>query len=181
MTGKLEQGCVQVYTGNGKGKTTAALGLAFRALGQGMTVYMGQFLKKNGDGGEQKFASLLPGITLEQFGTGEWVTPETPMLGDEIELAKRALHRAREILLSADYDIVILDEINVALDLGLLDVDEVLDLIESKPLDVELILTGRNAHERIIDRADLVVEIREIKHYFNKAETPVQARTGIEI
>lgn len=175
MDGKLAKGYVQVYTGDGKGKTTAALGLALRAAGHGMRTYIGQFMKG------QRYGELdalrgHPYITIEQYGDvrcirREEVTPE------HIAQAHRGLQRAREAMLSGEYDIVVLDEVNVSIWFGLLTVEEVLAFIEEKPPEVELVLTGRRAPPELIDRADLVTEMREVKHYYRHG---VMARDGIE-
>ena len=173
--GALRRGCVQVYTGDGKGKTTAALGLALRASGHGMRTYIGQFMKG------QQYGELIalrdhPHITIEQYGGArcihrEQVTPK------HIAQAHRGLERAREAMLSGDYDIVVLDEVNVAIWFGLLAVEEVLALLDERPEHVEMILTGRRAPPELIERADLVTEMREVKHYYQRN---VAARKGIE-
>ncbi len=172
----LQQGCVQVYTGNGKGKTTAALGLALRAVGRGLPVCFFQFIKGGGPYGEHLAAGkLAPLLTIIQTGRPGWVN--TKDITEDRRIAQEAFIRAKELLLSGKYDLFICDEINGAVGFGLIDVEQVLELIELKPASAELVLTGRNAHERIIGAADLVTEMREIKHYY-KAGVP--ARTGIE-
>ena len=174
---KLEKGQIQVYTGNGKGKTTAALGLAFRAAGRELMVCMIQFMKGGGPYGEHLAAPrLAPYLTIIQTGREGWVNRDNPD-PEDVRLAREALTLTKEALTGGKYDLVILDEINGAIGFGLITVDEVLPLMEAKPSNVELVLTGRNAHERIIAAADLVTEMREIKHYY-KAGVP--ARTGIE-
>jgi cob(I)alamin adenosyltransferase len=173
----LERGCVQIYTGNGKGKTTAALGLALRAVGRGLRVCMFQFIKGGGPYGEHLIAEkLAPLLTIIQSGRPGWVN--TKDVTEDRRVAQQALLQAKELLTSADYDLVVLDEINGAVGFGLIDVEQVLDLIGLKPERVELVLTGRNAHERLIAAADLVTEMREIKHYYSAG---VPARTGIEM
>lgn len=173
----LEQGCVQVYTGNGKGKTTAALGLALRAVGRGLTVCMFQFIKGGGRYGEHLAAEkLAPLLTIIQSGRPGWVN--TKDITEDRRVAQEALTRASELLSSGRYDIFICDEINGAVGFGLIDVEQVLELISNKPEQTELVLTGRNADERIIEAADLVTEMCEVKHYY-KAGVP--ARTGIEM
>lgn len=173
----LERGCVQVYTGNGKGKTTAALGLALRAVGRGLRVCVFQFIKGGGPYGEHLVAEkLAPLFTIIQSGRPGWVN--TKDIGEDRQVAQEALLRAKELLTSDGYDLVVLDEINGAVGFGLIDVEQVLDMIALKPERVELVLTGRNADERVIEAADLVTEMREIKHYY-KAGVP--ARTGIEM
>jgi len=173
---KLASGQVQVYTGNGKGKTTAALGLALRATGHGLKVHMIQFMKGGGPYGEHTSAEQLsPWLTISSTGRAGWVKKGAPALED-ISEAQRALALARQAL-RGDYDLVILDEANGAVDFGLVSVEELLALIAVKPPGVELVLTGRNAHEKILAAADLVSEMREVKHYFNKG---VDFRIGIE-
>jgi len=173
----LERGCVQVYTGNGKGKTTAALGLALRAVGRGLKVCVFQFIKGGGPYGEHLIAEkLAPLLTIIQTGRPGWVN--TKDITADRTAAQEAFTQAKELLTSGEYDLFICDEINGAVGFGLLDVEQVLELISLKPEQVELVLTGRNAHERVIEAADLVTEMREIKHYY-KAGVP--ARTGIEM
>jgi cob(I)alamin adenosyltransferase len=174
---KLEQGLIQVYTGDGKGKTTAALGLAFRAVGRGLKVIMIQFMKGGGPYGEHAAAErLAPDLTIIATGRPGWVTRGNPD-PEDVRLAREALESARHALVCGDYDLVILDEVNGAVTFGLLTVDDVLGLVAEKPAQVELVLTGRNADEKIIAVADLVTEMREIRHYY-KAGVP--ARIGIE-
>lgn len=173
----LEHGCVQVYTGNGKGKTTAALGLSLRALGRGLRVCFFQFIKGGGPYGEQLIADRLgPDFTIIQTGRPGWVN--TKDITEDRRLAQEALQQAQEALLSGAYDLFVCDEINGAVGFGLLDVEQVLELIRIKPERVELVLTGRNADERVIQAADLVTEMRELKHYY---QAGVPARTGIEM
>jgi cob(I)alamin adenosyltransferase len=173
----LERGCVQVYTGNGKGKTTAALGLAFRAAGRGLRVCMFQFIKGGGQYGEHLMAEkLAPLLTIIQSGRPGWVN--TKDITEDRQVAQDALVQATQLLMSGEYDLMILDEINGAVGYGLIDVAQVLELIRLKPEHVELVLTGRNAAEQVIAAADLVTEMREIKHYYSAG---VPARTGIEM
>ena len=173
----LDQGCVQVYTGNGKGKTTAALGLALRAVGRGLNVCILQFIKGGGRYGEHLAAEkLAPLLTIIQTGRPGWVN--TKDITEDRHVAQEALLQAQELLTSGLYDLFICDEINGAVGFGLIDVEQVLELIKSKPEKTELVLTGRNAHQLVIDAADLVTEMMEIKHYY-KAGVP--ARTGIEM
>lgn len=173
----LERGCIQVYTGNGKGKTTAALGLALRAVGRGLKVCIFQFIKGGGPYGEHLVAErLAPFFTIIQSGRPGWVN--TKDISEDRRVAQEALRRVQEILTSDLFDLVVLDEINGAVGFGLIDVEQVLELIAQKPLRLELVLTGRNAHERVIAAADLVTEMREIKHYYAAG---VPARTGIEM
>jgi cob(I)alamin adenosyltransferase len=176
MMTKLENGLVQVYTGNGKGKSSAAFGLALRAIGRGLKVYIIQFIKGGFDYGELYVVDKLPNLTLKAFGRGKFVT-EKPVEREDVKLAEEALALAEEIVKSGEYDIVILDEINVALNLKLIEIKRVLELAKNKPKRVELVLTGRYAPNEIIEVADLVTEMKEVKHPFNKG---YQARKGIE-
>jgi cob(I)alamin adenosyltransferase len=173
---KLEKGLVQVYTGNGKGKSSAAFGLALRAIGRGLKVYIIQFIKGGFDYGELYIVDKLPNLTLKAFGRGKFVT-QKPAEKVDVEFAEEAFALAEEVVKSGEYDIVILDEINVALNLKLIKIEKVLELIKNKPKHVELILTGRYAPNEIIEAADLVTEMKEVKHPFNKG---YQARKGIE-
>jgi len=174
---KLEKGLIQVYTGNGKGKTTAALGLALRAAGRKMNVCMIQFMKGGGPYGEHLAAPMLaPYLTIIRTGREGRVNRESPD-PEDVREARAGVAHAGQALSDGKYGVVILDEINGAIACGLIPVDEVICLMESKPSDVELVLTGRNAHERIIAAADLVTEMQEIKHYFRSG---VVARMGIE-
>jgi cob(I)alamin adenosyltransferase len=171
----LKQGFVHVYTGHGQGKTTAALGLALRAAGRGLSTYIGQFMKGRLYG-ELVALRDHPLITIEQFGQPncihrEEVTPE------DVDRARQGLARARSILTGGQYDLVILDEINVALWFGLLTLDEVMGLLDVRPEQVELVLTGRYAPPALIERADLVTEMGEVKHYYQQG---IPARKGIE-
>lgn len=173
----LDKGCTQVYTGNGKGKTTAALGLAMRAAGRGLKVCFFQFIKGGGPYGEQLIADKLsPLLTIIQTGRPGWVN--TKDITEDRRVAQEAFEKAKKNLVSREYDLFVCDEINGAVDFGLIDTEQVLELIRLKPEKVELVLTGRNADERVIEAADLVTEMREIKHYY-KAGIP--ARIGIEL
>ncbi len=173
---KLEKGLVQVYTGNGKGKSSAAFGLALRAIGRGLKVYIVQFIKGGFDYGELYLVDKLPNLTLKAFGRGKFVTTMPPEKED-IKFAEEAFQLAKEVVESGEYDIVILDEINVALNLKLISLEKVLELIKRKPKHVELVLTGRYAPSQVIENADLVTEMREVKHPFKKG---YEARKGIE-
>jgi cob(I)alamin adenosyltransferase len=173
---KLEKGLVQVYTGNGKGKTSAAFGLALRAVGRGLKVYVVQFIKGGFDYGELYIADKLPGLTLKAYGRGRFISEKNPDKVD-VELARDALKKAQEVVKDGDVDVVILDEINVALSLKLIGIDEVLELIGKKPDQMELVLTGRKAPVEIVQIADLVTEMIEIKHPYNSG---FKARKGIE-
>ena len=169
------KGYVQVYTGDGKGKTTAALGLALRAYGAGLNVYIAQFVKGMWYSELAALEKLSDRITIKQYGRDCFIKNEPQK--EDILAAQGALKEVRELMLSGKYQVIILDEANIATFYNLFTVDELLDLIQAKPDDVELVITGRRAHERVIEAADLVTEMKEIKHYFQKA---VQAREGIE-
>ena len=171
----MKKGYVQVYTGDGKGKTTAALGLALRAAGAGLKVYIGQFMKTGTYSEVRALKRFSDLITIEQFGTGKFV--KGPPAPEDIEAARSGLKKARGALGSGQYGLIILEEANVAVNFGLFSVEELLKLVADKPETVELVITGRGAPLEIIDRADLVTEMKSIKHYFDKG---VNARTGIE-
>lgn len=172
-----ELGLIQVYTGNGKGKTTASLGLAFRASGHGFKTCMIQFMKENSDYGETKAAQYLPGFKLIQVGRNDFVDLKNPQPID-IELAQNGWKTAQDLILSQKYDIIILDEINVAMACGMIDCQQVADFLSGlKENRTELVLTGRYAPQLIIDLAHLVTELQEIKHPFAQG---VDARKGID-
>lgn len=172
---KLEKGLVQVYTGNGKGKTTAAFGLALRAVGRGLKVYVIQFIKGGFDYGELYVVDKLQGLTLKAFGKGKFIIGKPEEV--DVVKARKALELTKEVVSGGKYDLVVLDEVNVALHLGLIGLDDVLRLVREKPVHVELVLTGRNAPDEILQVADLVTEMREVKHPYSKG---VPARKGIE-
>ncbi|GAB6888551.1 cob(I)yrinic acid a,c-diamide adenosyltransferase [Desulfothermus okinawensis JCM 13304] len=169
------KGYVQVYTGNGKGKTTAAIGLAVRAAGANLKVFIGQFVKGMHYSELDSLKRFDDLITIKQFGRSCFIYNDPTE--EDIRRAREGLAEAKEIINSGKYNVVILDEIHIALYYKLFSVDEVVDIIKNKPEDVELILTGRYAPQQIIDLADLVTEMREIKHYYEKG---VMARDGIE-
>lgn len=178
---KKDRGYVQVYTGDGKGKTTAAMGLALRALGQGKKVAITMFTKGGDNYGEVKaFNKLQPdlrkNLTLNQAGLDRIVYTSNQTENDKI-IMQKGWEDAKKIINSGETDIVILDEMNIAIDLNMVDEKDVLETIKNKPKNVEIVLTGRNAHQSIIDAADLVSNIQPVKHYWNKG---VQAREGIE-
>jgi cob(I)alamin adenosyltransferase len=168
------KGCVEVYTGNGKGKTTAAVGLAIRALGAGIKVFFAQFLKF-GDYSEIKILQNLENITCRQYGAGGFVTREPSE--EDRESARLGLEDALAVMKSGDYGVVILDEANVAYSLGLISGEELMSLVRGRPAGTELVLTGRGAPPELIESADLVTEMREVKHYFKSG---LRARKGIE-
>lgn len=171
----MRKGYVQVYTGHGKGKTTAALGLAVRAAGSGLKVFIAQFIKKQRCGEHQALERFSDQIEVHQYGCG-FIKGNKPSTTD-IRNAQAGLREAGEALRSKRYDIVILDEANVAVRYGLIEAQDLLDLIDDRPASVELVITGRYADDRVVDAADLVTEMREIKHYHSKGVT---ARRGIE-
>lgn len=170
-----EQGTVQLYTGDGKGKTTASLGAAIRAAGHGGRVLMIQFMKGRLYG-ELAAAESIEGFTIEQYGRDEFVDPKNPDPVD-IELAAKGWARALEAVGDEGLDLLILDEINVAVSFGLIELEEVIRFVKGKPQSLELILTGRYAPDELIDLADTVTEMREIKHHYQKG---IEARKGVE-
>lgn len=171
------KGLIQVYTGHGKGKTTAALGLALRAAGHGLRTFIGQFLKGQNYGELKSVQKLTPLITIEQFGRKGFVHVTQDPDREDIKRAKAGLKKCLSAMLSKNYDIIVLDEINVAVYFNLLAEKEVHGFLDQKPEAVEVILTGRYAPESFIRRASLVTEMKEIKHYYAKG---IQAREGIE-
>jgi cob(I)alamin adenosyltransferase len=174
---KLDQGLIQIYTGTGKGKTTAALGLALRAAGRELQVCMIQFLKGGGPYGEHLAAPrLAPYLTIIQTGREGWVR-RGEKDSEDGRLAREALALAAEYCDAGTCDVLILDEVIGAISFGLLAVDDLLELMNRKPPGMELVLTGRHADERLIAAADLVTEMKEIKHYYRAG---VPARLGIE-
>jgi cob(I)alamin adenosyltransferase len=174
--GKLEKGLVQVYTGNGKGKTSAAFGLALRAAGRGLKVYVIQFIKGGFDYGELYVADRIPNLTLKAFGRGKFITANPPE-EEDVSLAEQALQLAKQVVGNGENDVVILDEVNVAVALKLISLEEVMNLIKSRPANVELVLTGRDAPNQVIEAADLVTEMKEIKHPYREGHA---SRRGIE-
>lgn len=172
----LRRGLVQVFTGDGKGKTSAAIGAVVRALGQGLRVYISFFMKGAHPSGERNILSQLSNVTMESFGTGEFIE-RANIKPEDIKQAKRGLAAARKAMLSGNYDLVVLDELNLAIARNLVELDEVLKLIDDKPEGVELIFTGRQANSELIKSADLVTEMLKIKHPYDEG---VAARKGIE-
>jgi len=173
---RLGRGYIQVYTGNCKGKTTAALGLAFRATGWRLKTYIGQFMKGQRYGELEAARMVHPYITIEQYGKDNFVHVRGPS-GEDVRMAKAGVARAKEAMLSGEYDIVVLDEINTAHYFQLISLEEMLGLMAEKPEGVELVLTGRYAPPEVIAAADLVTEMVEVKHYYHEG---VEAREGIE-
>ncbi|MDD5436533.1 MAG: cob(I)yrinic acid a,c-diamide adenosyltransferase [Candidatus Omnitrophica bacterium] len=170
----LKTGYIHVYTGNGKGKTTAALGLALRASGAGLKVYIQQFAKSC-EYSEIKALRKIPGIKVSQCGNGTFIFGK-PKISD-IECAKRGFRDAKKKILSGRYDLVVLDEINVAMKFGLVSVRSVMGIIKHKPKSVELVLTGRGCPPSIKNIADLVTEMREVKHPYRQG---IAGRKGVE-
>ncbi|MCF6463719.1 cob(I)yrinic acid a,c-diamide adenosyltransferase [Clostridium sp. Cult1] len=171
----MDKGYIHVYTGNGKGKTTAALGLALRAICAGKKVFIGQFIKGM-EYSELKSVDYLPNLVIEQFGRDCFIYKDPEE--EDIRLARIGLDKCKNILKEGDYNIVILDELNIAIYYNLFTIEEAIEAINNKASNVEVIITGRYADERIIQIADLVTEMKEIKHYYNKG---VEARKGIEV
>lgn len=169
-------GLVEVFTGDGKGKTTAALGIVLRAIAYSLKVYLVYFMKGGYPYGEQKIFSQLPNVDFSVFGH-HWLADPDNIKPEEREEARKALAKAREVISSGNYNVVILDEINIAAAWKLIEVGDVLELIRSKPEDVELILTGRYADQSVIDAADLVTEMRKIRHPYDRG---IRARRGID-
>jgi cob(I)alamin adenosyltransferase len=175
ISNSLKKGYVQVYTGNGKGKTTAAIGLAVRAAGAGLRVFFAQFIKGmlySEIEAMERFSEL---ITVKQYGRGCFID-KNPEQRD-IDAAHKGLDDIKSVMQNENYDVIILDEANVAVQCNLITADELLELINKKPSGTELIITGRYAREEILAVADLVTEMKEIKHYYQNG---IQARTGIE-
>ena len=171
----MKKGYIQVYTGNGKGKTTAAFGLALRAVGAGLKVFIAQFMKGIEYSELHAIERLSDSITLKQFGRDSFIHDLPDQ--EDIEMANLGLQESQAVIRSGKYDIVILDEANVAVHFQLFPVQKLLTLMDEKPDQVELLITGRYADPRVIEKADLVTEMREIKHYYQQGVT---ARMGIE-
>jgi len=170
-----EKKFVQLYTGNGKGKTTAAIGLAIRAAGHGMKTYIGQFMKGQVYG-ELTALENHPFITIEQYGDTKCIRKED-VTQNHMDQARQGLDRIKDAMLSGQYDMLVMDEINVTVWFGLLSAEDVLDVLNKRPDNIEVILTGRNAPREFIEAADLVTEMKEVKHYYTQG---ILARDGIE-
>ena len=174
----LKNGLIIVFTGNGKGKTTAAMGQALRAVGQGLKVLMLQFIKGTWNYGElESIKRLDPDLVIRPLGKGFVRTKSKLDDNEAIENINQSWEQAENEILSDKYDMVILDEINYVIDFGLLPVDKMITLLEKKPNRLHIILTGRNAHEKVIERANIVTEMVEIKHQYSKG---IKAHKGIE-
>ena len=177
MSQQLSQGLVSIFTGDGKGKTTAAIGTVVRAAGHGLRTFIVFFMKgESFVHGEINILSKMPNVTLAGFGQNGWVDKDN-VKPEHKEQARLALTAAREAMLSGNYDLVVLDEINIAIDYGLIELDEVIKLVNDKSQNVELILTGRNIDTRLVQMADLVTEMLMIKHPYARG---IKARRGID-
>ena len=170
----MSKGQIHIYTGNGKGKTTAALGLSLRTICAGKKVFFGQFIKGM-DYSELKAVEYLPGFEMQQFGRDCFIYNEPKE--EDILAAKKGLKVCKEIIKTGDYDLVVLDELNIALYYKLFSLEEVIEMLKHRAEKVEIVITGRYASKELIDQADLVTEMKEIKHYY---KTGLEARKGIE-
>ena len=170
------RGLVQLFTGDGKGKTSAALGIALRALGHGLKVCLVYFMKGDYPYGERAILAKLPNVRIKSFGQAGFINPAN-IKPAEKEQARQGLAAAREAVLSGDYDLVILDEVNLAVAWKLIELDEVIKLLEDKPAKVDLVLTGRKADSKLVQAADLVTEMLKIKHPYDEG---IGARRGID-
>jgi cob(I)alamin adenosyltransferase len=171
---KSDKGYIQLFTGNGKGKTTAAIGAAIRAAGDGKTVFIGQFVKGM-HYSELESLKLIPQIQVQQFGLDCFIIKKPAQ--KDIDAAQKGLETVTDVIKKNSYNMVILDEICIALHYKLLPIKAIVKLLNEKPTEMEIILTGRDASKELIKKADLVTEMREIKHYYNEG---IQARKGIE-
>jgi len=169
------KGYIHVYTGCGKGKTTASLGLALRAVGAGKKVFIAQFVKGKVYSEIKAIHKFLPDITVKQYGLDCFIV-KSPTQAD-VAIARKGLEEISLTVFSGGYDMVILDEVNIALYYNLFSVEELIEVIKNKPPETELVLTGRYAPDKIIEIADLVTEMKEVKHYYTKG---IRARKGIE-
>ena len=169
------KGYIQVYTGNGKGKTTAAFGLALRAAGAGMKVFIAQFVKGQEYSEVTAIRKFLPSVTITQYGLDCFIV-NTPTQAD-IDIARKGLEEISSVISSGEYDIVILDEANIAVYYNLFTAAELIEVLKRKPQSLEIVITGRYACPEILEMADLVTEMKEVKHYYTQG---VQARKGIE-
>lgn len=174
MVLKMKEGMLHVYTGNGKGKTTAGLGLALRAAGAGLKVFIGQFVKSM-EYNEIKVLKKIDDIDVKQYGLSCFIDQEPKE--EDIKAAQDGLLEVSKILKTDKYDLVILDEANIAVYFDLFSIEELIEVIEHRNKEIEVVVTGRNARDEIIEKADLVTDMKEIKHYYEKG---VKARDGIE-
>ncbi len=174
---KLKQGFIQIYTGNGKGKSTAAIGLAIRALGYGLKVYMLQLMKDFPYNEMKILSNLSEDLVIKKIGKDDWVFRKEKPPQNEVNEAIEALSHLKDLMIAEKYDLFILDEIFAAVYFGLIDEDRVIEIINKKPDQIELVLTGRYCSDKIIRMADLVTEMKEIKHYYSKG---IFSRPGID-
>ena len=171
----MKKGYIQIYTGKGKGKTTAALGLVLRAAGAGLKVHIAQFLKGRSTSELKSIKKLGKNVSIKQYGNPEFIRGK-PSAWD-IKKAERALEQTASIINQGKYDLVILDEANVACSLGLISTDQLCAILKNRPANVEIVLTGRDAPKKLVQIADLVTEMKEVRHYYKKG---VKARKGVE-
>jgi cob(I)alamin adenosyltransferase len=169
------KGYIHIYTGNGKGKTTAALGLSVRAVGAGKKVFFAQFVKGQVYSEVKAVQSFLPAITVKQYGLDCFIYKKPEQA--DIDVARKGFEEVSQIIASGKYDVVVLDEANIAIYFNLFTVEELIKILKSKPEETEIIITGRYAPIELIEIADLVTEMQEVKHYYTKG---VEARVGIE-
>ncbi len=173
----MEKGYIHIYTGNGKGKTTSSIGLALRAVGAGKKVYFGQFMKQGNYSEIKMLKERFPEITVEQFGDRAFVHNYNPTETQK-NLAKEGFEKIIDIILKGEYDLIIFDEICVAIFMEIIDLEQFLNILNNRNNNTEIVLTGRYAHKELIDIADLVTEMTEVKHYYKNG---VMAREGIEL
>ena len=173
----MKKGYFQIYTGDGKGKTTAALGLAFRAMGHGLRTYVGQFMKGRSTGEFKASRTFAPLITVERYGRIGFVSGQGAPAEDDVRLAREGLRKAKEAMISGGYDIIVLDEIITAYSFHLVTLEEMLELAAARPPGVELVFTGRGAPVELMEKADLVTEMKQVKHPFRKG---IKAQAGVE-
>jgi cob(I)alamin adenosyltransferase len=171
----MKKGYIQVYTGNDSGKTTASLGLILRAVGAGKKVFLGQFAKGQIYSEIKAIEEYLPSVTVKQYGLECFINNKPKQ--EDIDMARKGLEEVREVILSGDYDLVVLDEANIAVYYNLFSIEELIDILKQKPEAMEIVITGRYATPEIIEFADLVTEMKEIKHYYTKG---IIARLGVE-
>jgi cob(I)alamin adenosyltransferase len=171
----VKKGYIQIYTGNGKGKTTAALGLALRAAGAGLKVHIAQFLKGRDTSEIKSIKKLGKKISIKQYGNPEFIKSKPSAI--DVKKAEKALEETASIINMSRHDLVILDEVNVACSLGIISTDQLCAILKERPANVEIVLTGRDAPKKLVQIADLVSEIREVRHYYKKG---VKARRGVE-
>lgn len=169
------KGYIQIYTGNGKGKTTAAIGLTLRAVGAGKKVFFAQFVNGQVYSEIKALQQYAPAVVVKQYGLDCFIVKQPKQ--EDIDVARRGLQEVSEVIISGQYDVVVLDEANIAIFYSLFSANELIDVLKRKPVETEIIITGRYAVPELIEIADLVTEMQEIKHYYSKG---VKARVGIE-